>query len=112
MEPELPPKVFNGLEEARDIEARREAARIIYLNFGGKVPYRVDEGAYKVFEPTAKDKKEWRENQKMRQQAIQMNDRLMDAHIESLWAGVYLIAAFFVIFSLTMMIKHFMLTIR
>ena len=112
MESQHPAEVFNGLVEARDIESRRAAARIIYISFGGKVPYRVDEGSYKVFGPTAKDQKDREEIQKMRRQAAQMNDQLMVAHIQSLWSGFYLIASFFVIFSLTMTINHFLLTQR
>jgi hypothetical protein len=100
------PELFNGPIEAEDLNSRKNAAKIIYSEYGGKVPYKLDSGVYMVYEPTTEDIAVLKENLSMRKQAKELKTHLKTYSYYSLYISIYLLLAFFILFSGTIYIKQ------
>lgn len=94
--------LFEGLAKAESTDVRENLAKIIYSEYGGKVPYLAENGIYKVYEPKKDDVTAYLENKEIKSQVKELRNNVRLLSFQSILASVYLMASFFIFFSATM----------
>jgi len=90
-------RTYKGKSE----EERYKSAKIIFYEFGKKVPYILKNGKYVVFKPSKEDILKFDETNKLRKKTILYRNQIKNMNKQSLYIQVIEIIFFFIMVSFT-----------
>ena len=95
-------RTYKGKSE----QERYKSAKIIFYEFGKKVPYVIENGKYVVFKPSKEDILKFNETNKIREETTYYKNQLKNMTKQDLYMQVIEIILFFIIVFFTIMIVN------
>ncbi len=87
-------------------ESRKCLASFLFTQYGIEIPYKLDTGDYKIFQPTEKEIKEYEDKLKRQKESIEIEKKLKSVAWSSFKLATIQAVLFFVVFLSTLIYEQ------
>lgn len=98
--------LLEGLYSMEDVKKREFVAKIIFEEYGQKVPYKDTQNEFIVFEPNDENKIMWENKRELKKESEELQTMLSDNSLKAFNISMIQILLFFIFFSVALLLEN------